>query len=157
MIHTEALKMVLEALETDLEIMKEDWYQIDSEWGPSEGGLSAAIDGSLTGFGYFQKTIEAITAIKEALAQPPVAKPHEQEPVAYIEHHKGGDNLEWDDPGGKRSPLYTTPPQRPWVNATTWRGLSDDEALECWPGLAMYADCAKFWENIEAKLKEKNT
>ena len=66
----EALKLALEALETDLEIMKEDWYQIDSEWGPSEGGLSAAIDGSLTGFGYFQKTIEAITAIKEALAQP---------------------------------------------------------------------------------------
>ena len=47
--------------------------------------------------------------------------------------------------------------QRPWVNATTWRGLSDEEALECWPGLAMYADCAKFWENIESKLKKKNT
>ena len=49
-----------------------------------------------------------------------------------------------------KQPLYTSPPQRPW------RGLSDDEALECWPGLAMYADCAKFWENIEAKLKAKN-
>ena len=44
----------------------------------------------------------------------------------------------------------TSPPQRPW------QGLSDEEALECWPGLAMYADCVKFWENIEAKLKEKN-
>ena len=43
-----------------------------------------------------------------------------------------------------------SPPQR------TWAGLTDEEALECWPGLAMYADCAKFWENIEAKLKEKN-
>ena len=39
---------------------------------------------------------------------------------------------------------------RPWI------GLSDEEALDCWPGLAMYADCVKFWENIEAKLKEKN-
>ena len=38
----------------------------------------------------------------------------------------------------------------------TWQGLTDEEALECWPGLAMYADCAKFWENIEAKLKAKN-
>ena len=46
--------------------------------------------------------------------------------------------------------VASPPPQRTWV------GLSDDEALECWPGLAMYADCAKFWENIEAKLKEKN-
>ena len=45
---------------------------------------------------------------------------------------------------------FTQSPQRTWI------GLSDDEALECWPGLAMYADCAKFWENIEAKLKEKN-
>jgi hypothetical protein len=32
------------------------------------------------------------------------------EPVAWIEHHKGGDNLEWDNPGGKCTPLYTTPP-----------------------------------------------
>ena len=39
---------------------------------------------------------------------------------------------------------------RPWI------GLTDEEALDCWPGLAMYADCVKFWENIEAKLKEKN-
>ena len=39
----------------------------------------------------------------------------------------------------------------------TWVGLTDEEAVDCWPGLAMYADCAKFWENIEAKLKEKNT
>ncbi len=31
----------------------------------------------------------------------------EQNPVAWIDHHKDGDNLEWEDPGGKRSPLYT--------------------------------------------------
>ena len=42
------------------------------------------------------------------------------------------------------------PPQRTWI------GLSDEEALDCWPGLAMYADCVKFWENIEALLKAKN-
>ena len=36
-----------------------------------------------------------------------------QEPVAWIEHHKGGDNLEWDNPGGKCTPLYTTPPAQP--------------------------------------------
>ena len=59
---------------------------------------------------YYCERPECIKAqrdeLRSRLAQP------EQEPVAYIEHHKGGDNLVWDDPGGKRSPLYTTPPQR---------------------------------------------
>ena len=29
------------------------------------------------------------------------------EPFAWVEHHKGGDNLVWDEPGGRKSPLYT--------------------------------------------------
>ena len=49
---------------------------------------------------------EAITAIKQALA----AQAAPVQPVAWIEHHKGGDNLEWDNPGGKCTALYTTPP-----------------------------------------------
>lgn len=28
------------------------------------------------------------------------------EPTAWIEHHKGGDNLCWEDPGGTKTPLY---------------------------------------------------
>ena len=87
----------------------------------------------------------AITALRSRLAQP------EQEPVAYIEHHKGGDNLVWDDPGGKRSPLYTAPPQRTWV------GLTDEEVKNEWvvwrASLPRYVGFAK---GIEAKLKEKN-
>ena len=31
------------------------------------------------------------------------------EPFAWVEHHKGGDNLVWDEPGGRKSPLYTAP------------------------------------------------
>lgn len=34
------------------------------------------------------------------------------EPVAWIEHHKGGDNLNWervDHPYAKATPLYTAP------------------------------------------------
>jgi hypothetical protein len=44
-------------------------------------------------------------AMLEAAPQPP-----KSEPIAYIEHHKGGDNLVWDNPGGKYSALYTAPP-----------------------------------------------
>ena len=44
------------------------------------------------------------TAMLEASQQPP-----KSEPIAYIEHHKGGDNLVWDNPGGKYSVLYTAP------------------------------------------------
>ena len=53
-------------------------------------------------------TNDAITAIQKALAaqhepenEPHVSLASVQEPVAWIEHHKGGDNLEWDNPGGK--------------------------------------------------------
>ena len=46
-----------------------------------------------------------------AICQAIKAEKHEvsQKPVAWIEHHKGGDNLVWDDPSGNRSPLYTHP------------------------------------------------
>jgi hypothetical protein len=42
--------------------------------------------------------------IQQELIDAPVPQP-----VAYIEHHKGGDNLVWDNPGGKYSVLYTAP------------------------------------------------
>jgi len=48
-----------------------------------------------------------------AMLAAPAAQPAPVQPVAWIEHHKGGDNLEWDNPGGKCTPLYTTPPARP--------------------------------------------
>lgn len=52
-----------------------------------------------------------------------IANAPEAEPVAYIEHHKGGDNLVWDNPGGKYSVLY----DRPLVMK-----LSDERILELW-------------------------
>ena len=43
-----------------------------------------------------------------------LARLREQEPVAWIQHHKAGDNLVWDDPGGKKSPMYAAaPPAQP--------------------------------------------
>jgi hypothetical protein len=65
----EAMKQALDAMETAFETMKEDWHSIDNEFGPSEGGLEAAIDGRLTGYSYFQKTINAITALRTAIEQ----------------------------------------------------------------------------------------
>ena len=112
------------------------------------------------GYGYKPEDqpqiMEAITAIKQALAQPaPV-----QEPVAWIEHEWSGSGLRhlhferreqsvrdevmnpiW-------TPLYTTPPaaQRQWV------GLTFAEICECEDEYLH-----KFARAIEAKLKEKNT
>ena len=87
----EALKLALEALE-----------------------LSAV---TVDSFGVQKKTNEAITAIKEALAQP------EQEPVAYWIPR--AEQFCIADPSGRpflktREPLYTTPPeQEPEPDALT--------------------------------------
>ena len=99
------------------------------------------------------KNLDAITAIKEALAQT-------QEPVAWKLPDKNvvfwEDTKEVDEYHGFKPtiPLYTTQPPRTWV------GLTDDEVAQ-----AMYrADAIftgpmqfKFAKEIEAKLKEKNT
>ena len=99
----------------------------------------------------------AITAIKEALAQPTSAdyamgyaegfndacKKPEQEPVAFI---SPGGHIHYD-PYLDSVPLYTTPPKRPWV------GLTDEERNYC----VETPFVSQQWANIEAKLKELNT
>ena len=118
----EALKLALETLEAD----------------PLE--MVADANGHMV----FLKD-KAITAIKEALAQP------EQEPVAWISTGTAR-MIHWtaDKPayGDDWVPLYTTPPQRTWV------GLTDEEIkdiLDC--GRGGLVDIKK----TEAKLKDKNT
>ena len=63
-----------------------------------------------------QEVLRAIAAIKEALAQPPVAKPHEQEPVAWYCMEHGEAETIWSKQQppweGQWKPLYTFPPQR---------------------------------------------
>lgn len=90
-------------------------------------------------------------AWQAALAQPA------QEPVAWM--HVQGDYEEpsWrqldDDEiemGWKQYPLYTAPPQRPWV------GLTDEEIQPRLNGLPTQS-IAVYARNIEAILKEKNT
>jgi hypothetical protein len=96
-----------------------------------------------------EKAAVAITAIKEALAQP------EQEPVAKL---KTSDVLLRCHRCGYSDKLtmqieYTTPPQRTWV------GLKDEEVFETFGNFS--AMTGKSWLDLyritEAKLKEKNT
>ena len=96
----------------------------------------------------------AITAIKEALAQP------KQEPLAWISTGPAS-MIQWtaDKPayGDDWVPLYTIPPQRTWVGLTkeeiaefdTWHDNREEEVGWCNP--------SEIVAYIEAKLKEKNT
>ena len=91
---------------------------------------------------------EAITAIKEALAQP------EQEPVAVVDVHEFYDNcanfsLLQKLPKGKHT-LYTTPPQRTWVD------LTDDEMLMIY-GQDHEGKKYNLGRMVQQSLKEKNT
>jgi hypothetical protein len=127
----EALRLALEALEC----LKRDFDAADVEWEIAD---------------------QAITAIKEALAQP------EQEPVAWrawVSKFPQGTGSDWvyvTKPIMKDSvhnqPLYTTPPQRTWV------GLTDEEieqgCKESWVTEQAFQS-AVWW--AEAKLREKNT
>ena len=141
----EALKLALEALEEAADA-------IDS-WGSYASGyfqVKHDLEGDIS------KAKSAITAIREALAQP------EQEPVAWVGSLKDPQphcvtNLmycsaaQWDTGYHlKYIPLYTSPPAQ-----RTWVGLTDEE-------LETINDCGdtdsyKFARAIEAKLKEKNT
>ena len=99
---------------------------------------------------------QAITAIKEALAQP------EQEPLEYWNAVEGwvkinevrehfdsvGCGTIYKTSGEGREPLYTTPPQRTWVSLT-------DEEVGDLSDFA-YTNDEDFAQAIEAKLKEKN-
>ena len=126
----EALKLALGALESA------DWYTDQLEMivycvdddGPHESRA---------------KMQAAIAAIKEVLAQP------EQEPVAWLMYKGTHKDSFWFDKGDaynfemtpehRWEPLYTTPPQRPWV---------DEEAVRADEREA----CAKIVEDMNSLL-----
>ena len=93
---------------------------------------------------WFQMT----KAISDRLAQP------EPEPVAWRNKDPKGcwqyRNLPILTDG---QPLYTAPPQR------EWQGLTEEEMLEAENGCSYMDafDLTLYANNIEAKLKEKNT
>ena len=108
---------------------------------------------------------EAITALKEALAQP------EQKPVAaYLEVRRPNGpwqrynlyssvavaedamrRIEGPPIEVRVLPLYTTPPKRTWV------GLSEQEVSAIDKKYHKPMGPKEFAKEIEAKLKEKNT
>ena len=123
----EALKLALEALEGVLD--------------NSPKVLDASISGGLY---EVVQCRDAITAIKEALAQP------EQEPVAWAMLHDNGHFIDAIHPdeharveGKYIHPLYTTPPQR--------KPLSDEEIYSL-------ADSLEIWnEDDEEWILDPNT
>jgi hypothetical protein len=123
----EALKLALDALETELSI---DWTNND------EFNESA------------KKMYEAIAAIKEALAQ-------EQEPVAWVCMNNKKHDIDFDQPEIDAMPVGTmlyTHPQRTWVDLTD----EEIEAIwhkDLWKSKKPHHDFARA---IEAKLKDKN-
>ena len=123
----DALKLALEALEQ------------------LQGGCTDHDDGTVEAITVWCP--EVISAIEEALAQPA------QEPVAYLcsPDENGLFGLPTADKACKDCfPVYTTPPQRPWVS------LTDDAEIFAISNTMPYADRFEFARAIEAKLKEKN-
>lgn len=87
---------------------------------------------------YIDKSNRAITAIKQALAQP------EPEPAIYPD--------EAYELGLERIAYYTSPPKR------EWQGLTDEEQQELYDAWIKIGDgWGSFYALIEAKLKERNT
>ena len=131
----EALKLALEALET-LHDENMDYLTRNKLGGENNQCMVFAR--------------EAITAIKEALAQPeqePFMASYEFKQYGYYKDGKGTLKL--------GNIPATQPPQRPWVN------LKDEEidAIEKlhWHERPDLWGLRKFIREIEAKLKEKNT
>jgi hypothetical protein len=75
-----------------------------------------------------------------------------QEPVAWMSEENNCIFFDADKPNPMDydfwTPLYTTPPKRPWV------GLTDDEHCDIWYKESL--DWMEYGKAIEAKLKEKN-
>lgn len=99
----------------------------------------------------------SMDALRERLKQP------EQEPFEYWNAVEGwvkvdevrqhfdsvGCGTIYKTAGEDRVPVYTTPPQRPWV------GLTNKDIIEMWPQTSTVG-----WDDIrliEAKLRSKNT
>ena len=142
----EALKLALEALEANDQLINGTG---------TKGGLVYCMDG------YYsdcfdvdpinKQTEEAITAIKEALAQP------EQEPVALpCCGYADSSAIKWNSYNQvvqchNCGQVYTHPPQRTWLGLAAEDRLTAKYMQDAPDGIEAVIDY------IESKLKEKNT
>jgi hypothetical protein len=105
---------------------------------------------------------EAITALRQALET-------EQEPVAWrykypdgVWQFSNGERVNGSDPI-KSQPLYTAPPKKEWVGLTEEEIISigntaNLKAKATSKGIIIHPEgIKKFYQTIEAKLKERNT
>ena len=132
----EAMKLALEALEHMLEDAKQERLTVE----------------------YWNECVDAITALREALAE----QPAQQEPVAYAVYHRkgGGKSLHWPEqhsPDGDANeyqlvPLYTSPPAQR-------KPLTDEQIYDMYNEPRSDAEMVEFARAIEAahNIKEKNT
>ena len=142
----EALKMALESLENSIDLVSNDAREAELLYGKYQSRLAQV-----------KKLValevahgKAITAIKEALAQP------EQEPIGYLSVG-GAERLVTKKQTHEQIRnfrlfandvfVYTTPPRRTWV------GLTDDEKQEAYLKIDAWNNCVNW---IESTLREKN-
>ena len=104
---------------------------------------------------YWRDRFDAITAIREALAEQPA---QQQEPVAWgIANTRPTESkplmmvmLDEPPPSHLVIPLYATPPRQ-------WVGLTDDEIALICAECSLRTPCDIYYARaIEAKLREKN-
>jgi len=141
----ETLRLALEALENSDDLVRENAYRAEQLY-----GNYPARQGKVRGLKVLADDHEkAITAIKEALAQPEQLR--EENERVHVENRKLIDRIESIGvPIGVNGWLTTTTSQRPWVDLT-------DKEIEIIYERCSVWDKFKYERMLEAKLKEKNT
>ena len=123
-----------------------------------------------------KSNLKQVIELYDSPDQPaPATELREQEPVAHQYQSKDGVWRDFisqshykatvEDGSWPIRALYTFPPaQRTWVNATTWRGLTDEERAVIIEANTTDDHGYDIWCNvigvalaIEAELKDKNT
>ncbi len=148
----EAMKLALEALTR---------YVNEDEVCEGMPGNEPWVETKYMGQAAITALRKALTSVpdwaSEAIEQPaPVAEPRKQEPVDSTQISK----VWWDGEKLMAKPIpfveFYKPAQRTWVNATTWRGLTDEERRQ--HNKEWYSDLGNIeFDAIEAKLKAKNS
>ena len=164
------LKLALEALENNRRThyyCEDTWYSCPKH----EEGCANESEGDECNCGADKANVEidgAITALREALAQQALDKKAENARELGLDYEPvwggGPTNKDYEDAmRQRRLHQLTSPPtlslaQRQarsadtWVNATTWRGLTDEDDID-WEEGGNLRDLVKA---IEAKLRSKN-